>query len=504
MAGDYLLGPDGKKIPLKKEQEHFASRDRVGMFLNLIWNVLPDPDPLLAKIGKSYSGLRELMMDEQFETAWTSRLAAVQRTPWDIIPGGTDRAAKKTADFCKDIYKNFKLNLINIGLMEYCLLGFSAAELLWNTVGTNWVPLDIVPKPQEWFGFDKDNRLVLRVKNGKTEDLPPGRFILIQNRPSFVNPYGVKLLSKIFWSITFKRNGAKWWAVFTEKFGGAFATAKYRPGAPEDEINKIISMLEDLVSCGVAAFPEGTTLEVVTDQTKGAASSNFSDFERFFNENISKVILGATLTTDIGSNGSYSAAQVHNDVRNDIALSDRETLAEAHNDILGRITRFNFGEDAISPRFSWEEPEDLKASTAERDAKLYAIGWRPTKEYFSQTYGISEEQFELGPEVSQGTGPSFKDTPGIPKGLFALEEKTDEDTKAFLAKEAARAQIELNSLMEEYNGDARQASSYEEAFQMMVKRYSKQTKFRKRFASIIDNIRYAAAQLASNDEKHGN
>ena len=503
MAGDYLWGPGGEKIPIKKEQEHFASRDRAGMFLNLIWNVLPDPDPLLAKVGKSYSGLRELMMDEQFETAWTSRLAAVQRTPWEIIPGGTDRAAKKTADFCKDIYKNYKLNLINTGLMDYCLLGFSAAELLWETVGTNWIPLDIVPKPQEWFGFDQNNALIFRTKNMKTEELPPNRFILVQNRPTFVNPYGVKLLSKIFWSITFKRNGAKWWAVFTEKFGGAFATAKYRPGAPEDEINKILSMLEDLVTCGVAAFPDGTTLEITTDQSKGAATGNFSEFERFFNENISKVILGATLTTDIGAQGSYSAAQVHNDVRNDIALSDRETLAEAHNDILDKITRFNFGEDAVSPRFSWEEPEDLKTSTADRDAKLYTIGWRPKKEYIAQKYGISEEQFDLIDATSQEPGLSFKSNQVVPKGLFALEDKHDESTMRFLAKEAARGQVELNSLMEEYNKDTQRASSYEEAFQMMVKRYSKQTKFRKRLAAILDNIRFAASQLASDDEKHG-
>ncbi len=83
---DYLWGPRGEKIPINKDPEHFASRDRVGMFLNLVWNVLPDPDIVLAKTGKTYSGLRELMVDEQFETAWTSRLAAVQRTPWDIVP----------------------------------------------------------------------------------------------------------------------------------------------------------------------------------------------------------------------------------------------------------------------------------------------------------------------------------------------------------------------------------------------------------------------------------
>ncbi len=45
------------------------------------------------------------------------------------------------------------------------------------------------------------------------------------------------------------------------------------------------------------------------------------------------------------------------------------------------------------------------------------------------------------------------------------------------------------------------ASSYEDAFSMMVKRYSKQNKFRKCFAAIMDNMRYLASQIAIHDEK---
>jgi hypothetical protein len=132
-----------------------------------------------------------------------------------------------------------------------------------------------------------------------------------------------------------------------------------------------------------------------------------------------------------------------------------------------------------------------------------ALGWRPKKEYIAQTYGLSEEQFDLTADASQDNNPSFKDHQAGSKGLFSLEEKQDEDTKVFLAKEAAKGQVELNKLMEDYNKDTQRASSYEEAFQMMMKRYSKQTKFRKRFADIMDNIRFAASQLASDDEKHG-
>ncbi len=98
------------------------------------------------------------------------------------------------------------------------------------------------------------------------------------------------------------------------------------------------------LSCGVATFPQGTQIDIKTDQSKGAATNNFSEFEHFFNENVPKVILGGTLTTDIGSTGSYSApAQVHNDVRADIAMSDREALANKHNWVMSKNESMEFG-----------------------------------------------------------------------------------------------------------------------------------------------------------------
>jgi phage gp29-like protein len=517
MPNDFLWGPNGEKIAIKQEQqEHFASRQRAGMFLDLLWNVLPDPDPILARVGKTYSGLRELMMDEQVEAAWTSREAAVTRTPWSIVPGAVDREARKVADFCREIYTTYKIKTINQGLLEHVLYGYQPAELLWDSIDGRWIPLDIVPKPQEWFAFNSENTMVFRTGLGGTEELPPYRFLVLQHRPTFTNPYGVKLLSKIFWSVTFRRNGARWWAVFTEKYGGAFATAKHRPGAPEAEINDILRTLEDLVTCGVAVFPEGTTIDITTDATKAQATGNFKDFESFFNENISKVILGGTLTTDVGDRGSYSAAKVHGGVRDDIALSDRDSIAEAHNDVLRMITRINFGDTVAVPQFVWEEAEDLKTATVERDSKLFSLGWRPTKEYIKTIYGMADEHFDIAAPGNSGTPfrqqvrHAVKPQDGANSGkahsaaLFATEADDateDHDLVAFVEKKARDGQVIIDAMIREYATDADAATSYEDAFERMASRYKRQLKHRRKFASAIDNIRYAVSQLAASREK---
>ena len=49
--------------------------------------------------------------------------------------------------------------------------------------------------------------------------VPKDKFILIQNRPSYANPYGSKLFYKLYWPVTFKRNGLRWWTQFIEKSG---------------------------------------------------------------------------------------------------------------------------------------------------------------------------------------------------------------------------------------------------------------------------------------------
>jgi len=502
MPQDQIWGPNGVPASINKDVPHFASRDRAGLWLDLIWNVLPDPDPILARAGKSYSGLRELLLDEQVETAWTSRLAAMERTPWDIVPGSADRASRKTADFCREVYSGFNMDTINRGLIEHVLYGFAPAELLWCSVEGKWIPLDIVPKPPEWFAWSGENRLVMKTRTGGPIELPENRFICLQNRPTFTNPYGEKLLSKIFWSVTFRRNGARWWAIFTEKFGGAFATAKYRPGAPEEEQAEILAMLEDLVTCGVAVFPEGTTVDISTDSNKSAATGNFSEFEGFFNANISKVILGATLTTDIGDKGSYSAAQVHNDVRNDIALSDRKAIAEAHNEVLRLISSFNFGSGDTPPIFAWEEPEDLKVATVERDSKLYQLGWRPTKEYITDTYGIADDHFTLA-DSAQALAAGFSAHGEGPrqKALARFSDaKDDADIDGFMQTQFRKGQRVVNAVFESYSNAAKKASTYDEAFALMLKRFPSQLKHRRRGASIIDNVRYAASQLGAAEE----
>jgi len=111
-------------------------------------------------------------------------------------------------------------------------------------------------------------------------------------------------------------------------------------------------------------------------------------------------VLGQTLTTDIGSAGSYAAAQAHNLVREDLAVSDRKRIAEDFNRLAKVWTFYNFGSEVVPPKFGFVKDEDLQTECAERDVKLYQAGVRFKKSYITREYEIPEEDFDFAPPPS--------------------------------------------------------------------------------------------------------
>jgi hypothetical protein len=76
---------------------------------------------------------------------------------------------------------------------------------------------------------------------------------------------------------------------------------------------------------------------------------------------ISKAELGRTLTTDIGSAGSYSAAKAHDLVRKDLAASDRVRVSEWFNRLAAVWSFYNYGATSRTVNFPSTAPL-IKAS----------------------------------------------------------------------------------------------------------------------------------------------
>jgi len=135
------------------------------------------------------------------------------------------------------------------------------------------------------------------------------------------------------------------------------------------------------------AVPSGTLIKMLEVSKTGTADMH-KELVQAMNAEISKIVLGETLTTEMGQNGARAASETHNDVRTELADADADMLSEELNESLLRwIVELNLP-GAAQPMVWRKAPEepDLVAS-ATLDEKLFAVGFEPTEELVLERYG---------------------------------------------------------------------------------------------------------------------
>lgn len=355
---------------------------------------LPDPDPVLKKLGSDIRVYRELQCEPHVWACIQSRKSGVLSMNWDIDRG---KAKSRQAKIIREVFEKLDLNRIISEILDAVLWGFQPLEILWEIQDGLILPKDIVGKPPEWFVFGSENELRFKTKNNFLgEALPDMKFLCPQYYASYNNPYGERTLSRVFWPVSFKKGGLKFWVVFTEKFGMPYIIGKHPRGASTGEITNLLDMLENMIQDAVAAIPDDASVEIVESSGKSASADIYKELINLCNGEISKAFLGQTLTTEIGDTGSYAAANTHMEVRQDLVDSDRKLVEQTFNRLIRWIDELNFA-SVNMPTFTLWQEEDVDKGLAERDKILTEAGVRFTKPYFIRAYGLDEEDIEIQP-----------------------------------------------------------------------------------------------------------
>ena len=136
---------------------------------------------------------------------------------------------------------------------------------------------------------------------------------------------------------------------------------------------------------------KSTEIEFVEATSRSGGANPYQLMAEFCNREMSKAVLGQTLTTDTsGSTGTYAAARVHGQVRQDLVKADAQALAATlREQLLRPLVGFNFGWDKPVPwfRFRFEEEEDLK-TLSEVFRNLAAMGVPVDMEHVAERFGI--------------------------------------------------------------------------------------------------------------------
>ena len=331
-------------------------------------------------------------------------------------------------------------------ILETYLYGLNVFEINYKEKEGLVYPR-LVQRDFRQFKFNDAGEFVFSA-GGSEQSIPPLKVIYALNRANFRKVYGDGLLKKLYFPVKMKNASLKFWFRFLEKFGSPWAIAKtsYEP---------------DEMAAEVQAMLSGDSAVIDTDEeitlVQPTSNVDFTRLPAYLDNQISKAILGANLTSDV-KEGSYAAAKTHNEIREDLAANDAKILIFVMNKAISFFKEINgYNGELYAKLFDEDAPNTERAA---RDKTLYDMGFAPTKKYITSTYNIEiDENARVQEKNLKANKANLAALKGSLKALDRFDKATDE-----MDIEDGEIEAALNKLIAS-------SETYEEAFDKLYELY---------------------------------
>jgi phage gp29-like protein len=342
-----------------------------------------------------------------------TRKNAVTGLDYEINPFSDDEQDKVIAEFVKqeiEAIENFED--IMTDLLDAIGKGISVSEILWEYDEGKTSIKDIKWRHPKRFFWDTDDIFkVITKENPQGIEIPENKFIIHRYKARSGHPSRAGVLRVVAWMYLFKNYDIKDWVSFCEVFGMPLRLGKYNPSASEEDKMALMRALVQIGTDAAGIIPDGTEIEF-KEASKTTSINVYESLARYCDEQMSKAILGQTLTSDSGG-GSYAQSKTHNEVRHDLTAADCKALAATlRRDLIKPLVYFNFGEDKRIPylRFDCEEAGDQKETADIYEKLICNIGLKIPTSHIYKKFSIPKP--ENGEEVA--TPPAQAAAPATP------------------------------------------------------------------------------------------
>lgn len=313
--------------------------------------------------------------------------------------------------------------------------GLSVTEIVWETSERQWMPVRLEWRDPRWFQLDRDDGRTVRLREDAGDiDLPAWKFIRHLPKVKSGLPIRGGLARAAAWSWLFKSYAIKDWVQFAETFGQPIRIGKFHAGATREEKETLLRAVASLGTDAGAIIPDTMQLELI-EAERGSSSDVYERLCDWLDRQVSKAVLGQTLTTEV-KGGSLAAARVHDAVREDIERADCKQLAATLNrDLVRPIIDLNHGPQAWYPRLRIGRPES--ADTAELSQaleRLVPLGLRVRQAEVRRKLGLEEPDDDdelLAPSAAPPPAPPA--LPPAEPGEDVEEDEPDDDEVEALA-----------------------------------------------------------------------
>lgn len=316
---------------------------------------------------------------------------APSRLKWQIIPASEKRRDVKIAAWVEltlqrlgevEHRESRELGLTPHSLADLFvhlnganIYGYAGSEIAWSKVDGRVVPAGALPMPPRRFIYAQHDGSLRwsDVTGGPPESAYPGKDLLrdyaagrfVVHRPRVNGAVGTRegMIRPLLWASTFRTWTIGDWMKLAELAWKPYRWGTYDSTAGDDDKIALENALQLLMAQGWASLPSRTELHIEYAKGNAQGLGQHGALCAFLGAEMSKRVLGATLTVEEGNKGTARTAGVHQDVERDILIVDaRAEEATIQRQLVAPLVRANFGSVGL-PRFVFvtEDVGDMKA-----------------------------------------------------------------------------------------------------------------------------------------------
>jgi len=404
MVTSRILGPDGHPIEYDVLREEVAQGGLTG--IRQVWHA-SEANGLtpqrLARIleeathgsAQAYLTLAEEMeeRDLHYASVLGTRKLALAGLDVRVDAASDDAQDVRIADAVREIIELPSFGESLFELTDALGKGYSAIEIVWDSSAKQWMPDRFIHRDPRWFQFDRETGQELRLLDERdpVNGLALAAFKFIVHKPRIRSGLPIRGGLARLAAPGYMCKAWSWrdWMAFADIFGLPMRVGRYGPGATKADISKLMSAVANLGSDAAAVLPDSTRIEFEAAPNTAGAADFFERLAGFWDRQISKGVLGQTMTADDGA--SLAQAKVHNDVRLDLLLADSKSLQNTLNRMLVRpFVDLNFGPGRY-PKLVVQVP-DTEDTAALVDAleKLVPLGLEVEQSVIRDKLGLPD------------------------------------------------------------------------------------------------------------------
>jgi hypothetical protein len=335
------------------------------------WN--PDHVTRYHSMGKGVRIYRDIMLDPHVFGCVQSRKFGVVSKAVKIIPYSKDPEDISRAELVKYILfeqcVKFRKDIRD--LMDAPMLGYNFQEIGWTQFQWPKEPRKggYIGIREMWqrdpgrFMFHWDGTPMIQgfANMYPGAPAPEKKFLISCYEPFDENPYGNPILAKIYWCWWMKKQGMKFWAIFNEKFLMPMPVGKVDSSTGVTDRKRFLEILQSMQTDFAAVIDNEWIVEFV-ESARASSVNSYDQWVNFLNNEISKGILGQTMTTqNTGTSGGYADAKVGENKESDFIQSDCEFIEDDINELIHFIIDYNYNDVQGYPKYKilYEPEKDM-------------------------------------------------------------------------------------------------------------------------------------------------